>query len=64
LFAATSVVAFLWILRNVPETKGRSLEEIEKFWRDDDPNAPLGSGGRVDRQQEKRERFRTDNAAE
>ena len=29
LFAGFSVVAFVWIWRKVPETKGRTLEEIE-----------------------------------
>jgi MFS family permease len=32
LYAATSVVNFLFIWRVMPETKGRSLEEIERSW--------------------------------
>jgi SP family arabinose:H+ symporter-like MFS transporter len=28
-----SIVAFFFVWRMVPETKGRSLEEIEKFWK-------------------------------
>ncbi len=32
LFASLCGVAFLWIWRKVPETKGRSLEEIEQMW--------------------------------
>ena len=32
LYAATSVVNFLFIWRLMPETKGRSLEEIERSW--------------------------------
>jgi sugar porter (SP) family MFS transporter len=31
-FAGTSVLAFAWIWRAVPETKGRSLEEIQEIW--------------------------------
>ena len=29
LFAGFSVIAFVWITARVPETKGRTLEEIE-----------------------------------
>ncbi|HET6175571.1 MAG TPA: sugar porter family MFS transporter [Candidatus Sulfotelmatobacter sp.] len=32
LYAVVSVAAFLFVWRGVPETKGRTLEEIEKFW--------------------------------
>ncbi len=32
LFAALCLVAFVWIWRYVPETRGRSLEEIEEMW--------------------------------
>jgi sugar porter (SP) family MFS transporter len=32
LFAIACVVAFAWIKRRVPETKGRSLEEIQQTW--------------------------------
>jgi MFS family permease len=35
LFAALSVVAYVWIWRRVPETKGRSLEEIQVMWADE-----------------------------
>jgi hypothetical protein len=30
-------VAYVWIWKTVPETKGRSLEEIQQIWEDDDP---------------------------
>lgn len=32
LFAALCAVAFFWIWRKVPETKDRTLEEIEQMW--------------------------------
>jgi sugar porter (SP) family MFS transporter len=32
LYATVSVAAFLFVWRGVPETKGRTLEEIEKWW--------------------------------
>ena len=32
LFAAFSAVAFVWVTRSVPETKGKTLEEIEQLW--------------------------------
>jgi len=32
LFAFFGVVAFAWINRAVPETKGRALEDIERVW--------------------------------
>jgi SP family galactose:H+ symporter-like MFS transporter len=39
LFAGFSVVAYVWVFRRVPETKGRSLEEIQQLWDEDDPVA-------------------------
>jgi sugar porter (SP) family MFS transporter len=33
LFATVSIAAFLFVWRLVPETKGRTLEEIDKWWR-------------------------------
>jgi len=37
LFAFFSVVAYVWIWKRLPETKGRSLEEIQTIWEDADP---------------------------
>ncbi|MFI0845033.1 sugar porter family MFS transporter [Mesorhizobium sp. IMUNJ 23232] len=34
LFAALCLLGWIWIYRKVPETKGRSLEEIERLWHD------------------------------
>lgn len=36
-FAFFCVVAFITVYRLLPETKGKSLEEIEKFWKNDHP---------------------------
>src|ERR1700690_1435467 len=33
LYAAVSIAAFLFVWRRVPETKGRTLEEIDRWWR-------------------------------
>jgi len=32
LFAVFCGLGLLWVYRRVPETKGRSLEQIEAFW--------------------------------
>jgi SP family arabinose:H+ symporter-like MFS transporter len=32
LYAGISAAAFIFIWRAVPETKGRTLEEIERWW--------------------------------
>lgn len=37
LFGAFSVIAYIWIWKTVPETKGRSLEQIQQLWNDEDP---------------------------
>ena len=42
LFAFFCVVGGIWIYRRVPETKGRSLEQIETLWRGD-TRAPAAS---------------------
>jgi len=38
LFAATSIMAFVFIYKVIPETKNKSLEEIENFWLSRDNN--------------------------
>ncbi|MEQ1951847.1 sugar porter family MFS transporter [Mesorhizobium sp. CN2-181] len=38
LFALLCLVGWIWIYRKVPETKGRSLEEIEQLWHDPSVN--------------------------
>ena len=37
LFAAFAVIAYVWIWKKVPETKGRTLEEIQLLWDAPDP---------------------------
>lgn len=39
LFAVFSIIAYVWIHRFVPETKGRSLEDIQDLWDAPDPVA-------------------------
>ena len=46
-FAGVAVVSFLWIQRRVPETKGRSLEEIEHLWDTEDPVADQRAAGEI-----------------
>jgi SP family galactose:H+ symporter-like MFS transporter len=46
LFALFAVIAFVWIYKKVPETKGRSLEDIQRLWDDDDPVAAQRAAGR------------------
>jgi MFS transporter, SP family, galactose:H+ symporter len=36
IFAALCVIAFFWIKAKVPETKGKSLEQIQQAWADHD----------------------------
>jgi len=36
LFAVMCVIAFVWIMDKVPETKGKSLEEIQDAWAEHD----------------------------
>ena len=40
LFALVCVVCLVWIVRKVPETKGRTLEEIEAMWTHGDGATP------------------------
>lgn len=37
LFAFFSVLAYVWIWKRVPETKGRTFEEIQMIWENDNP---------------------------
>ena len=45
LFAAFAVIAYVWIWRKVPETKGKSLEEIQEVWDHHDPVAAQRAQG-------------------
>jgi SP family galactose:H+ symporter-like MFS transporter len=38
LFALMCVIAFVWIKAKVPETKGKSLEQIQEVWAEHDEN--------------------------
>ena len=44
------VIAFLWIKAKVPETKGKSLEEIQEAWaeHDEEQSAPMAPTLHVD----------------
>lgn len=35
LFAGTCVLGFLFVWRYLPETKGKTLEQIQQMWRSD-----------------------------
>lgn len=37
LLAGLCVLSYLWILRSVPETRGRSLEQIQEYWTGPEP---------------------------
>ena len=43
LFAVMCVIIFIWIKRKVPETKGKSLEEIQEAWAEHDEALAAGS---------------------
>ncbi|HEY6533327.1 MAG TPA: sugar porter family MFS transporter [Acidimicrobiales bacterium] len=47
MFAAFSVIAYVWIWRKVPETKGKSLEEIQDVWDHHDPVAAQRASGEL-----------------
>src|SRR5277367_282447 len=40
LYAAMGVAAFIFVVGYVPETKGKSLEDISRQWRTGNPKAP------------------------
>ena len=42
-YAVVSLFAFVFVLTSLPETEGRTLEEIERFWTSSQ-NAPVPSG--------------------
>jgi MFS family permease len=46
-FAGVAVISFVWISRKVPETKGRTLEEIEAIWDHHDPVATQRAAGEL-----------------
>ncbi len=37
------VISYVWIKRKVPETKGKSLEEIQEAWAEHDEALAAGS---------------------
>jgi SP family arabinose:H+ symporter-like MFS transporter len=41
LYAAISIAALLFVWSGVPETKGKTLEEIEKFWVNRQPSQTI-----------------------
>jgi SP family arabinose:H+ symporter-like MFS transporter len=46
IYMIMSICAFIFVLKLIPETKGKSLEEIERFWlptNTDEKVAPLSS---------------------
>ncbi|WP_394836300.1 sugar porter family MFS transporter [Pendulispora rubella] len=43
IFAGMSALGAWYVFTRVPETKGRSLEEIEAYWRDRARHVPLGT---------------------
>lgn len=43
LFAGIIVVCFIFVMKIVPETKNKSLEEIEQFWKKDEQTLQNGA---------------------
>jgi MFS transporter, SP family, arabinose:H+ symporter len=41
IYGAVSLVSFIFVLTMIPETKGRTLEQIERMWRDRKPGGPV-----------------------
>jgi len=45
LFAVLCMITFFWVKAKVPETKGKSLKQIQAVWAEHDPGAPGGTEG-------------------
>jgi len=45
LYATMGVLAFVFCQRLVPETKGKSLEEIEHYWEEQEQRVPTPTSG-------------------
>jgi SP family arabinose:H+ symporter-like MFS transporter len=43
IYMVMSICAFVFVLKFIPETKGKSLEEIEKYWLNQSDESPASS---------------------
>jgi SP family arabinose:H+ symporter-like MFS transporter len=43
IYMVMSICAFIFVLKFIPETKGKSLEEIEKYWLNPSKEIPVSS---------------------